>query len=113
MLTIFKKNPEAYYNGENITIKSIDQLSKVQNLVTLLEMQHKNLLMGLINKMMKLKGDGKSNYDILMFQTSDQIQALAQGYGETIAIKAFRDSISNLSPQAKSLMQDHLILFAW
>jgi hypothetical protein len=40
----------------------------------------------LINKMATLKANRKSNYDILMYETSDEIQELALAHGEKLAI---------------------------
>ena len=77
MLTIFGKDPTAYYNGEFIKVSSVEELKKLETLVTLFEMRHKHLLMKLIEKMMSLKEKGLSNYDILMFNVSDEIQNVA------------------------------------
>ena len=52
--------------------------------------------MKLIEKMMSLKEKGLSNYDILMFNVSDEIQNLAQAYGENIAMKASLSAFNNL-----------------
>jgi hypothetical protein len=38
-----------------------------------------------------------SNYDILMHHTSDEIQKLAESYGENLAIKACVGSLSKLN----------------
>jgi|688.fasta_scaffold233885_1 hypothetical protein len=37
--------------------------------------------------MLKLKGKGISNYDIIMFNVSDEMQEVSQAYGEMLAIK--------------------------
>lgn len=74
MLAIFKKNPEAYYNGDFAKINSLDELRNISTLVTLFEARHKALLMRLINRMLELKSQGHTNYDILMFNVSDEIQ---------------------------------------
>lgn len=74
----------------------MEELKKLEVLVTLFEMRHKHLLMKLIEKMMSLKEKGLSNYDILMFNVSDEIQNLAQAYGENIAMKASLSAFNNL-----------------
>ena len=43
--------------------------------------------MKLIERMMELKGKGLSSFDILMYNVSDEIQSLAQSYGENLALK--------------------------
>ena len=96
MLTIFRKNPDAYYNGDFIKIDKIDQLRNLNTLGTLFEMRHKHLLMKLVEKMMGLKQKGLSNYDILMYNVSDEIQSLAQSYGENLALKECIASLSKL-----------------
>jgi|JI71714CRNA_FD_contig_31_991978_length_363_multi_1_in_0_out_0_1 hypothetical protein len=44
-------------------------------------MRHKHLLLNLTQTMLKLKSKKLSNYDILMFNVSDEIQEVAQAYG--------------------------------
>lgn len=60
-------------------------------------MRHKNLLIKLVTKMTDLKSKGSSNYDILMFNVSDEIQSLAQAYGEMLAIKYCLKSLEKLN----------------
>ena len=96
MLTIFQKDPSAYYNGEFIKVSNLQELKDLEVLVRLFEMRHKHLLMKLIEKMMNLKQKGLSNYDILMFNVSDEIQAVAQAYGENIAMKACFSAFAKL-----------------
>lgn len=47
--------------------------------------------------MTDLKSKGSSNYDILMFNVSDEIQSLAQAYGEMLAIKYCLKSLEKLN----------------
>ena len=66
----------------------------------------------LINKMTSLKGNGKSNYDILMFETSDEIQELALAHGERLAILNCIASLEKLTT-SKEIVKNYFILFAW
>lgn len=81
MLSIYMKNPEAFYNGEFKKFIKLEELKDLKSMVTLFEMRHKHLLNKLVSTMAELKGKGNSNYDILMFHVSDEIQALALAYG--------------------------------
>ena len=75
------KNPDFVYNGEFIKVSNKNELYNLKTLSILLQMIEKFKLDRLINKMTELKGNGKSNYDILMFETSDEIQELALAHG--------------------------------
>jgi len=86
MLTIYMKNPEFFYNGEFIKIGDKNELFCLKTMSTFFQMIEKFKLDRLINKMTTLKGNGASNYDILMFETSDEIQELALAHGEKLAI---------------------------
>ena len=81
LLSIYMKNPDFVYNGEFIKISDKNDLYNLKTLSILIQMIEKFKLDRLINKMTNLKGNGKSNYDILMFETSDEIQELALAHG--------------------------------
>lgn len=53
-----------------------------------------------------------SNYDILMFNVSDEIQELAQAYGEMLAIRQCVTALNKLKG-GKDIMTKYFILFAW
>ena len=75
-------------------------------------MREKHLLMKLIERMTELKGEGKSNYDILMFNVSDEIQELALSFGEKLAIRSCLKSLDKLN-KGKSIMKLYYLVFAW
>lgn len=75
-------------------------------------MRHKQLLLSLIEKMMAMKQNKMSSYDILQHNVSDEIQELAQAYGETLAMKACLKSLDKLK-QGKQVMKTHYLLFGW
>lgn len=62
---------------------------------------------------MVLKGKGLSNYDILMKNVSDEIQDLAQAYGEKLAIIKAEQSLKKLSPKSQGIMLNYFQVFAW
>lgn len=69
------------------TVQCIHHLCQLETLQNLLRMREVILYETLLNKMAALKGAGKSNYDILMKHTSDEMQELATAYGERIAME--------------------------
>lgn len=75
-------------------------------------MKHKHLLMGLIQRMIELNGKGMSNYDVLMNNVSDEIQDLAQAYGEMLAVNQCLRALDKLK-EGKKIMEKYFILFAW
>ena len=81
LLSIYMKNPDFVYNGEFIKLTDKKELYNLKTLSIVVQMIEKFKLDRLINKMTELKGNGKSNYDILMFETSDEIQELALAHG--------------------------------
>lgn len=74
LLSIYFKNPSYFYSGENIKITDKKQLYCLKTLNTLFLMLEKFKLDRLINKMTQLKENGKTNYEILMFEVSDETQ---------------------------------------
>lgn len=48
MLNIFRKNPNAYYNGELIKITDLSSLKSLTTLTTILDMRHKYYLLQLV-----------------------------------------------------------------
>lgn len=62
--------------------------------------------------MSSLKASGKSNYDILMFETSDEIQELALAHGEKLALLNCLPSLEKLT-SSKSIVKNYFLLFAW
>lgn len=93
LLSIYMKKPDYFYTGSNIKLTESKQLHCLKSIQTLLLMLEKYKLDRLINKMGHLKAQGKSNYQILMFETSDEIQELAYSHGEKLA---FANCISAL-----------------
>ena len=74
MLSLFMKTPEYFYNGEDVCLISKGDLFCLKKLSQLFELREKRNLEKLINKMTTLKSQGLSNYDILMMNTSDEVQ---------------------------------------
>lgn len=60
--------------------------------------------------MSSLKSKGLSNYDILMMNTSDEIQELAVCYGERIAVKQCLEKLELLK-ESKEIVRDYFIIF--
>ena len=89
-----------------------NQLKDLKTLSILIDMKHKQLLINLVERMMGLKQKGMSNYDILMHNISDEIQELAQTYGENLAIKHCIRSLDKLK-QGRQIMINYFTLFAW
>lgn len=112
MLSIYMKNPEFVYGGEFIKIADKNELFCLKTVSVIFQMIEKFKLDRLINKMTTLKGNGASNYDILMFETSDEIQELALAHGEKLAILHCIDSLEKLSA-SKEVMRNYFLLFAW
>ena len=86
LLSIYMKNPDFVYNGDFVKLINKEELYDLGRMSVVLQMIEKFKLDRLIGKMSSLKGSGKSNYDILMFETSDEIQELALAHGEKLAI---------------------------
>jgi acyl-CoA oxidase len=112
MLTIYMKNPDFVYNGEFIKIGDKNELFCLKTMSVIFQMIEKFKLDRLINKMTSLKGNGASNYDILMFETSDEIQELALAHGEKLAILHCITSLNQLT-SSKEVMRNYFLLFAW
>lgn len=68
-------------------VDSCEKLLQLDTLFNLLKMREAVLFHKLTDKMSSLKASGKSNYDILMKYTSDEMQDLATAYGERIAMQ--------------------------
>jgi hypothetical protein len=63
--------------------------------------------------MSKLQGEGKSQYDILMFYVSDEFQDLALVYGERLALEQSILSLKKLEkPENQSLLNLHFQIYA-
>lgn len=60
--------------------------------------------------MSALKGSGKSNYDILMRETSDEVQELATSHGERLAIVACEASLNKLK-ESRNAVRNYFVLF--
>ena len=112
LLAIYMKRPDYFYTGEFIKITDKNKLYCLKTLSTLFLMLEKFKLDRLINKMTTLKGNGKSNYDILMFETSDEIQELALAHGEKLAILSCVQSLQKLT-KSKDIVKNYFLLFAW
>jgi hypothetical protein len=50
---------------------------------------------------MELKGNGVSNYDIIMFNVSNEIQEVAQFYGEMLALRQCVKALGKLNEGRK------------
>lgn len=81
LLSIYMKKPDYFYNGENIKLTDVKQLLDLKTLMDVFLMLEKFKLNKLINRMSELKGQGKNAYEILMFETSDEIQEFAYAHG--------------------------------
>lgn len=112
LLSIYMKNPDFVYNGDFIKISNKKDLYDLKTLSVLLQMIEKFKIDRLIGKMTSLKGDGKSNYDILMFETSDEIQELALAHGEKLAIFSCISSLETLTT-SKDIVRNYFLLFIW
>ena len=112
LLTIYMKKPDYFYQGEPVKLTDIKQLNCLKTLSTVFLVKEKHKLDTLLTKMTNLKGAGKSNYDILMYETSDEIQELANAYGEKLAML---NSVSGLEKLTKSrpIIHNYILLFAW
>ena len=97
LLSIFMKNPTYFYSEDSIKITDISQLNNLSTMNIFFQMIEKFKLDRLVSKMTKLKIAGKSNYEILMFETSDEIQELAQRHGEALAIASCLGSLEKLT----------------
>jgi len=71
LLTIYAKRPDYFYNGDSIKLTDKSQVFCLKTLSTIFLIVEKFKLDRLINKMASLKANGKTNYEILMFETSD------------------------------------------
>jgi acyl-CoA oxidase len=112
MLTIFRKDPGSFFAGPYVKVTSLDQLASMDTLKQLFQMRERHLLDTLVARMLQLKGEGLSNYDILMKKVSDEIQDLAFAYAERLAISHCVTSLAKLS-EGRPLMQQYLTIFAW
>jgi len=88
LLTIYGKNQDYFYSGEFIKINDKSRLYCLKTMKILFQMLERYRLDKLISKMTNLKMNGKSNFEILMLETSDEIQELAMAYGERLAISS-------------------------
>lgn len=93
LLSIYMKRQDYFYTGDFIKITEEKQLFCLQTLNKLFLMLEKFKLDRLITKMTNLKSSGKTNYEILMFETSDETQELAYSHGEKLT---FASCISSL-----------------
>lgn len=112
LLGIYFKRPEYFYQGENIKLKDKRQLFCEKTLLTIFHMIERHRLLKLINKMQNLKTAGKSNFDILMFETSDEIQELAYSFGERLAWVNCISGLEKLS-QSQKIVKNYFLIFAW
>lgn len=66
LLSIYMKRPDYFYSGDSIKLTDKSQLSCLKTMTDLFQMVEKFKLDRLLNRMAALKGEGKSNYQILM-----------------------------------------------
>ena len=64
------------------------------------QFREKRNLQKLMGRMSALKGQGKSNYEIMMMNNSDEIQQLAVCFGERIAVRQCWEKV-NLLKESK------------
>lgn len=62
--------------------------------------------------MLTLSSNGISNYNILMFEVSDEVQELAQAYGEMLAMRECVGALGRLK-EGKDVMGKYFVLFGW
>lgn len=91
-----QKLPEPHLNPVN-QIGTMFDVTTLDILTDLLRFREKELFLQLSLKMQALKKQGKSQFNILMQETSDQIQALAMAYGERITIEACQEFLKKLN----------------
>ena len=103
------KLPE--YQKEKVSC--IKKLTQLDTLFNLLKMREAVLFEKLTDKMSNLKSAGKSNYDILMKYTSDEMQDLATSYGERIALRQSLEALEKLKEaKNKDVLSKHFKIFA-
>jgi acyl-CoA oxidase len=112
LLSISMKKPDFFYSGEFIKLSDKNELYCLKTMNVLFQMLEKFKLERLINKMTTLKVNGKSNYAILMLETSDEVQELALAHGEKIAIQSCLSSLEKLTT-SKEIVRNYFLLFAW
>lgn len=71
LLSIYMKRPDYFYSGEVTKLTDQKQLLDFKTLMNVFLVLEKFKLDKLLNRMTELKSNGKSAYDILMFETSD------------------------------------------
>lgn len=86
LLSIYMKRPDYFFVGENIKLTEEKQLNCLKTLQTFFFMLERLRLNRLLTRMTELKASGKTNYEILMFETSDEMQELAYSHGERLTI---------------------------
>lgn len=89
------KVPEPSLNAQ-AQIGSMMDVTTLDLLTDLLIFREKELFMALSKKMQGLAKNGKSTFQIMMQEVSDNIQDLAMAYGERITIEACKDFLGKL-----------------
>lgn len=112
LLSIYSKRPDYFYDGKPVKLTDAKQLHCFQTLTTVFRVLEKAKLDRLIGRMGELKGQGKSNYDIIMFETSDEIQEFALAYGERLAVENCVRGLEKLTA-SKAIVANYFLIFAW
>jgi acyl-CoA oxidase len=112
LLGIAMKKPDYFYTGDNIKLTEDKQLHCLKTLNTVFLMLERLRLNKLIAKMSQLKSAGKTNYEILMFETSDEIQEFSFSHGERLALANCIASLEKLSG-SRAIVKNYFLLFAW
>lgn len=82
-----RKLPEAKLNVKT-QIGTFSDVTQLDTLVDLLRFREKTLFIRLTTRMAALKKSGKSTFEVMMRNVSDNIQDLAMAYGERLTIES-------------------------
>ena len=92
---------------------NMDDVSQLDVLVDLLRFRERTLFERLANSIKQLTKEGKSQYNILMRETSNNMQDLAMAYGERLCVESCLRSLTSFkNAENKKLMTEVFRLFA-
>lgn len=112
LLSIYLKRPDYFFTGKDIKLTQDTQLHCLKTLHTLFLMLERLRLQRLLARMTELKAAGKTNYEILMFETSDEIQEFAYSHGERLTIANCLLGLEKVEA-SRGVLREYFLLFAW